>query len=83
MNAWWSCSQRKETQEEKQVGVGERTALHFCTVDNHVGPRVRLCGFKSLLCHLLHIIVMTMIKILIHFIPQFPNLKKLRIVLSS
>ena len=41
-------------------------------VDNHVGPRVRMHGLKSLLCHLLGIFVMVLVKLLINLCLSFP-----------
>lgn len=48
-------------------------------------PGAELNGVKSLLCHLhlLGITVMTLVKLLIHFVTQVPHLKTLRIVPSS
>lgn len=45
-------------------------------VDNQAGSGVELNGVESLFHHLLGITVMTLVKLLIHLVPQFPNLKK-------
>lgn len=76
---------RKAGREEARVGKGwpEASPETGRQAGNHAGPRPGVPGFKSRLCRIPGLNVMTLLKLLIHFVSQFVHLKKLRAVLSS